>query len=302
MAEEAITLAELAAAFDDVYLGQNGGRNGVYIRDPEAFAGLLFERALRDRDRTPDSGAEAQLAAIYQTVVDEFLGMFGTSTLASFAPAIKLAWSVRKILGGSGVAAREAIAEAERERLLELIATRFKVVMTYDNGYRADAVPWASLLDVLRGLPSVGLEEVPDGAGQEQALAEMAAAAAEPEHLAPAGDPREILGRAAHAMYYLWWNEQPQPKVPFWSWDRINPEWRDLMMRIGAAVAGAEQDRIFAALAALKVTFTRPGFGFKTPVNVDVVPWEAVVKMLGGETPGEPGAAGRMTREGNGRG
>lgn len=166
MAEEAITLAELAAAFDDVYLAQNGGRHGVYIRDPEAFAGLLFERALRDRDRTPDSGAEAQLAEIHQAVVDGFLGKYGTSTLATLKVAIDLAWSVRKILDGPGVAAREAVAGAERARLKELIASRFKVVMTCDNGYRADAVPWAALLDVLNGLPSAGLEGVPGEPGE----------------------------------------------------------------------------------------------------------------------------------------
>lgn len=169
--------------------------------------------------------AQAKLAEIHRSVVDGFLAEYGTSTLPVFTPAINLAWSVRKILDGSGVRAREAVAEAERERLLDLIATRFKVVMAYPgNGHLADAVPWAALLDVLQGAPTAGFEGVPAEAEE----------AAEP--------------------------------VPAWQ-----------------AAAAAERERIYAALAVLKVTLTRPGWGPRRPENTVVVPWEAVVKVLGSD-------------------
>lgn len=70
-------------------------------------------------------------------------------------------------------------------------------------------------------------------------------------------DDRETFGRVAHNVYRDWWTEQPPPKVPFRSWDAINPEWRELMMRIAAAVAvravadaGIEADRMRAQILA----------------------------------------------------
>ncbi len=167
--------------------------------------------------------AEGKLAGIHATVVDGFLGEYGTSTLASFKTAIDLAWSVRKILDGSGLAAREAIAKAERERLLDLIGARFKTVMACPgNGELQEAVLWAPLEDILRGLQTTGSMGVP-------------------------GEPEEAA----------------EP-VPAWQ-----------------AAADAERERIRAALAVCKVTWIRPGRGFKAAVNLDVVPWEAVAKALG---------------------
>jgi hypothetical protein len=186
--------------------------------------------------------AEGKLAGIHRAVVDGFLAEYGTSTLASFKAAQELAWSVRKILDGSGLAAREAIAEAERERLLDLIAARLKVVMAWPgSGCLADAVPWAALQDVLRGLPSAGLEEEAAGPGE-----------------------------AAEAA----------------------PSWQ--------AAAEAERERICGILAALKVTLTRPGWGFRAPVNMDVVPWEALVKALGsdGTADGDAGTLARVRKLG----
>lgn len=185
--------------------------------------------------------AEAKLAEIHRTVVDGFLAQYGTSTLPVFTPAVNLARSVRKILAGSGVAAREAVAEAERERLLDLIATRFKVVMAYpDNGYLADAVPWAALLDVLQGAQTAGFGE--------------------------AGEPEDAA-------------------EPVLAWQ---------------AATEAERERLLGVLSALKVTLTRPGWGFKQASNFDVVPWEALVKVLGGEEPpaADGGALARVRKLG----
>lgn len=203
---------------------------------PTSVSRRMLDEATARADAAEASSreAEAKFGLIHKVVVDGFLGEYGTSTLAKFKAAIDLAWSVRKILDGSGVAARESVAEAERERLLDLVATRFKVVMTYDNGYRADAVPWAALLDVLSGRLTARFEEMP-------------------------GEPGETA-------------EPPA------AWQ---------------TAALAERERILAALAALKVTFTRPGWGFKAASNIDVVPWDAVVRLLarieGGGQEGDPG-------------
>ena len=50
-------------------------------------------------------------------------------------------------------------------------------------------------------------------------------------------DPREPLGRLAHAVYRDWQAAQPGPMVTYWPWDRADPAWRELLMRIGHAVA-----------------------------------------------------------------
>lgn len=160
MAEETITVDEVAAA--------------------------QLEQAVRRAE-----AAEARLAEIHQAVVDGFLAEYGTSTLATFKVAIDLAWSVRKILAGSGLAAREAVAEAERERLLAELASRKVAVysdaaVTKPPGY-VGMVPWAALVDLLAGLPTVGFEEVPGGPGDApEPLGEQAAVTAERERICAA--------------------------------------------------------------------------------------------------------------------
>jgi hypothetical protein len=50
-------------------------------------------------------------------------------------------------------------------------------------------------------------------------------------------DDREPYGELAHGIYKDWHAEQPGPKVVYWPWAKADPAWRELMMRIGAAVA-----------------------------------------------------------------
>jgi hypothetical protein len=235
----------LCSRCDVIHLWRDGDRFTAACPDcgspmvPTSISRRQLDEAMARADAAETSSGEAaaKVAEIHRTVVDGFLAEYGTSTLASFKVALDLAWSVRKILDGSGLAAREAIAAAERERLLDLLATRFKVVMVYPgNGYPADAVPWAALLGVLQSGLAAGAGEVP-------------------------GEPEEAAAAA--------------------------PSWQ--------AAAAAERERILATLAALKVTLPRPGWGFKQASNIDVVPWEAVVKVLGSDGT-ESADAGALAR------
>jgi len=97
--------------------------------------------------------AEARLAEIHRTVVDGFLAEYGTSTLPVSTPAVNLARSVRKILDGSGVRAREAVAAAEKERICGVLAA-LKVTLTrpgwgFKQASNMDVVPWEAVVKAL---------------------------------------------------------------------------------------------------------------------------------------------------------
>lgn len=108
--------------------------------------------------------AEAKLAAV-QRVIDDFLRRYGASTLPVFRGAVNhVADPVRSVLKGSGVAAREQVAAAERERLLGELAGR-KVTLSRPGfglglSEEFDVVLWPALADLLTGLPTTGCEEV----------------------------------------------------------------------------------------------------------------------------------------------
>jgi len=87
---------------------------------------------------------------------------------------------------------------------------------------------------------------------------------------------REHLGPLVRQVWVDWAREQPDPK-PGWltGWDDLDEGQREVDMRIGEAVAGAERERVLDALRQFTVLLA-PMEGHK----VAAVPWADVLQVL----------------------
>ena len=79
-------------------------------------------------------------------------------------------------------------------------------------------------------------------------------------------DPREPLGRIVRETWVAWAREQYRPK-PSWLllWEELDNGQREVDMRIGAAVAAAEQERIAALADKVEAVYDPDGYGVGVP-------------------------------------
>lgn len=115
----------------------------------------------------------------------------------------------------------------------------------------------------------------PDVAPVAERVREAVAAAGKPaEPLVMPRDEMDLLKslqeRVSAAIEAAWWSRQP-----------ASPAVMEVAAPAIEEARAAERDRIRAALAARKITLTRPGWGFRAAQNTGMVPWEAVAEVLG---------------------